>query len=298
MDLTVKIITFHLPCTSTITEQFNTRAFSVRLCPSTCWNWSILQTVHAQKLSSQKLHGPMDKTPNQQYTYILGPGQAVIWTTRRSFYPCVKHTLNQCYVHYSVLLSLLDPLKSQGYSTLRFNSRGVGKSTGWTSFTGFTEANDLEFLVQWAIDKLKNVQSLVLLVSPRGPILDAISLHYSQGYSHGSLIASLHPIIPSIKTSHVLISYPLGPRGWLTLFNSSTYTAKLKELLRTPDSNVLILYGTQDEFTGASKYNLWARELENESKGHFKSVEIADGSHFWRGQHGRQLKEAILEWLS
>jgi hypothetical protein len=68
-------------------------------------------------------------------------------------------------LYYSVLISLLDPLESQGYSTLRFNSRGVGKSAGWASFTGFTEANDLKFLVQWAIDKLANIQSLVLLVS-------------------------------------------------------------------------------------------------------------------------------------
>ncbi|KAF9466548.1 Alpha/Beta hydrolase protein [Collybia nuda] len=179
-----------------------------------------------------------------------------------------------------VLLSLLEPLENLGYYTLRFNSRGVGKSAGRASLTGFTEGKDLEFLVQWAIDKVGDVGSLVLI-----------------GYSHGSLIASLHPVLPTIKTSHVLISYPLGPRGWLTLFNSGTYTAKLREVVETAKSNVLVLYGSEDEFTGASRYKAWARDLEQISQGHLKVVEV-DGSHFWRGQQGRRLTGAFLEWLS
>ncbi|KAJ6484070.1 hypothetical protein C8R45DRAFT_1075354 [Mycena sanguinolenta] len=41
-----------------------------------------------------------------------------------------------------------------------------------------------------------------------------------QGYFYSSLIASLQPIPPSIATSHILMSYPVGVRGWLAMFKS------------------------------------------------------------------------------
>ncbi|KAF8071755.1 Alpha/Beta hydrolase protein [Lyophyllum atratum] len=180
-----------------------------------------------------------------------------------------------------VLLSLADHLTAENYYVLRYNSRGVGRSKGWSSFTGFSEAEDLEELATWALQKISSIESLVLI-----------------GYSHGSLIASLHPVIPTIKTSHILISYPLGPRGWLTLFNTSTYSAKLKELIRNVDSNVLIVYGDQDEFTVVSKYKDWRENLEEESGGgRLRVVEIPGGSHFWRGRSGQQLNEQIRGWL-
>ncbi|KAG6832792.1 hypothetical protein H0H92_009410 [Tricholoma furcatifolium] len=141
-----------------------------------------------------------------------------------------------------VLLSLLDDLQEANYYVLRYNSRGVGRSTGWSSFTGFSEAKDLEALVSWAIQSIANVKSLVFI-----------------GYSHGSLIASLQPVIPSIKTTHILISYPLGPRGWLTMFNTGTYNAKLKELVQDKSSHVLVVFGDDDEFTGSFHASLYLK---------------------------------------
>ena len=64
-----------------------------------------------------------------------------------------------------VLLSLQDSLQAKGYRVLRYNSRGVGRSTGWASFKGFSEAKDLEALVKWAMVKVVNVHSLVIVVS-------------------------------------------------------------------------------------------------------------------------------------
>ncbi|RDB25743.1 hypothetical protein Hypma_006804 [Hypsizygus marmoreus] len=167
-----------------------------------------------------------------------------------------------------VLLSLVGHLEIAGYYVLRYNSRGVGKSTGWASFTGFSECKDLEELVTWAVDTLTNVRSLVII-----------------GYSYGALIASLHAIIPDVATAHILISYPLGPIGWLTLFHTSTYTARLKELIQNANSRVLIIYGDQDEFTAASRYKAWRDTLEQGSHGGcLKVVEVAGASHFWRGR--------------
>ncbi|KAF9565206.1 alpha/beta-hydrolase [Agrocybe pediades] len=178
-----------------------------------------------------------------------------------------------------VLSCLLGPLISQGYHVVRYNSRGVGGSTGWASFTGFKETKDLEALVTWAMDLISNVQRVVII-----------------GYSHGSLIASLHPLIPSVKTSHVLLSYPLGPRGWLTLFHSSTYTTTLKELIQQPDSNVLIILGDCDEFTAHSKYSSWVSEFGDAKN--VKIEEVKDATHFWQGESGRKLIDIVREWTA
>lgn len=85
----------------------------------------------------------------------------------------------------SVLQFIEHHMRQKNYSVLRYNSRSVGRSTGWASFTGFSESKDLEDLVTWALEKMPTVKSLVLI-----------------GYSYGSLIASLHPVLPGIKTSH------------------------------------------------------------------------------------------------
>lgn len=118
-----------------------------------------------------------------------------------------------------------------------------------------------------------------------------------------------------IKTSHILISYPLGPRSYLTLFRSSTYASKLQELIRSQDSNVLIIYGDQDEFTSAKSYEGWAKELvelrkdasreQSQTSGHnleqgqrgLTLLCRSGASHFWRGRHGVWLSEVIGKWL-
>lgn len=63
-----------------------------------------------------------------------------------------------------MLIELIEPLTSKGYHVLRYNSRGVGASTGRASFTGFSEVEDLEAVVQWALDRVPDIQSLVILV--------------------------------------------------------------------------------------------------------------------------------------
>ncbi|TFK40019.1 Alpha/Beta hydrolase protein [Crucibulum laeve] len=181
-----------------------------------------------------------------------------------------------------VLESLIDPLHARSYYVLRFNSRSVGKSTGRASFTGFNEAKDLEAIIQMAMQEIDDVRSVVIV-----------------GYSHGSLIASLHPILPPpVKTSHVLLSYPLSPRGWLILFRTSYYAKKLEELVCNASSNVLVLFGDHDEFTSVSKYKAWAHELQGYS-GADKSltvVEVPGGSHFWR-RAGQELGGELEQWL-
>ena len=63
-----------------------------------------------------------------------------------------------------------------GYHVLLFNSRGVGKSSGWASFTGLAEGKDLEELVQWGLGAVTNVMSVVLMVRAEVCLVDEISL--------------------------------------------------------------------------------------------------------------------------
>lgn len=64
-----------------------------------------------------------------------------------------------------VLHAVKDVFLHAGYVVLRYNSRGVGKSSGWPSLTGLQEAKDLQELVQWALTEVPNVTSIVAMVS-------------------------------------------------------------------------------------------------------------------------------------
>jgi len=120
-----------------------------------------------------------------------------------------------------------------------------------------------------------------------------------QGYSHGSLVTSLHPVLPSeIRTFHILLSYPLGPRALLTGFHSKTYTQKLKDLIQDSRSNVLIVYGDCDEFTGDTRYGSWVEELRKDSSsGSLRIARIEGATHFWGGHSAQNLGEIVVDWI-
>ncbi|KAI0077061.1 alpha/beta-hydrolase, partial [Panus rudis PR-1116 ss-1] len=185
-----------------------------------------------------------------------------------------------------VLEAVSRPLRERGYYVLRYNSRGVGKSSGWPSLTGTQEGKDLQEVVQWALGRIPDVQQVVIL-----------------GYSHGALIASLFPLLPEpIRVSHILLSYPLGPRSWLTAFCGRTYTTALNSLLHDPRSNVLVIYGDCDEFTSEGRYDAWASDLRKEISGgrhgtlHIEKIVTAN--HFWVDYEARNsLLTTVRNWV-
>ncbi|KAI0789879.1 alpha/beta-hydrolase [Abortiporus biennis] len=184
-----------------------------------------------------------------------------------------------------VLCSIQDPFLQQGYHVLRYNSRGVGQSSGWPSLTGSQEAQDLQKLVQWALHEIPSISTVVIL-----------------GYSHGSLIASLFPILPDpVKVYHILLSYPLGPRSWLTAFRGNMYATTLNNLLSNKRADVLVVFGDHDEFTGEESYDTWAedlkRQVQGEGKGHLQIVKVEGATHFWTdhlGARSRMLRSILL----
>ena len=106
-------------------------------------------------------------------------------------------------------------------------------------------------------------------------------------------------LLAPVRTSHVLLSYPLGPRGWLTLFRASHYQAQLEQLLQDPGSNVLVIYGDKDEFTSKLSYEGWVEKLKKVARGstRLRVAEIENASHFWLGRSGHVLKQVMRQWL-
>ncbi|KAH9168804.1 alpha/beta-hydrolase [Lactarius sanguifluus] len=216
-----------------------------------------------------------------------------------------------------VLQALVHPLTHYlKFHVLRYNARGVGRSSGWKSFTGLQEGEDLRELVQYALKTLGDVRQVAFI-----------------GYSNGALTASLHPVLPAhIRTAHILISYPLGPRGLLTAFRTGTYQCALEDLIRQPAARVLMCYGDADDFTSADAYEEWtealgklavgtdegggggeevpqqgasAGEVDQDESGTgeqggsgLEVVRIPQATHFWGGHAGSGLIEAVTQFLT
>jgi hypothetical protein len=56
-------------------------------------------------------------------------------------------------------------LQDKNYYVIRYNSRGVGKSSGWPSLTGKAEGEDLKALVQEFLAEKPEIDSLTVIVS-------------------------------------------------------------------------------------------------------------------------------------
>jgi len=138
------------------------------------------------------------------------------------------------------------------YHVILFNMRGVGSSAGRSSFTGIPESQDMQKVVSWATEEIANLDTVVLL-----------------GYSYGSLITSLCPsptrLFPDkiVRSSHILLSHPLGPIHFLTFFHASKYADALEKLLHDPMANVLVLHGGRDQFTGSKRYENWVAQCRH-----------------------------------
>lgn len=107
-----------------------------------------------------------------------------------------------------------------------------------------------------------------------------------------------------MKTSHILLSYPLDKRGLLTLFHSRSYAETLKALVQNPRSNVLILYGDRDEFTGIGNYETWVEKLQRDAGqgtggvgGRLQVGFVEGATHFWEPRKARIMQDIVEQWL-
>ena len=109
-------------------------------------------------------------------------------------------------------------------------------------------------------------------------------------------------MLPShIKTSYVLLSYPLGPRGLLTMFHTKMYSSVLTSLLRDVRARLLVVHGDRDEFTSHSQYDTWTESLETTEgvRAQLRIVTVTGAGHFWHTEtSSAALKETLENWLS
>lgn len=79
----------------------------------------------------------------------------------------------------SVLQCLVDPLHAAGFHIILYNSRGVGRSSGWPTLNAKGETEDLEAMVDWGMNRNSlQVETLLLIVSGQyNPDFDVIILH-------------------------------------------------------------------------------------------------------------------------
>ncbi|KAK4705603.1 uncharacterized protein P7C70_g597, partial [Phenoliferia sp. Uapishka_3] len=194
--------------------------------------------------------------------------------------------------HDPVVQALANRLIEDGWAVCTYDARGVGASTGSPTFTGTAEVEDYQAIVQRVL--------LPLLPDPLPP--DSKPQLLLSGYSYGSLAASscLPPASYStIRTRHLLISYPLSYLWALTLWRSSTFASTLRNIVASDNADVMAIMGHEDQFTGIETFRKWKEALEKDGgvAGRFRGVEVEGADHFWRGESlGKFLKE-VEGWL-
>jgi hypothetical protein len=94
-----------------------------------------------------------------------GHGSGVVKTTRELLTLSFDEEIDRL-ANCSVLVTLSASLTTNlGMNVFVPNSRAVGNSTGRSSFSGQSEAKDLEELVLWCVNKVGNVNHVLLVVS-------------------------------------------------------------------------------------------------------------------------------------
>ena len=158
--------------------------------------------------------------------------------------------------HNPVITSLSNSFNTKGYSTLRFDMRGSGLSSGRTSWNGQPECNDL---IEICKDPHLGLYQEIILV----------------GYSYGSVIACF--AASSIKNLKMVVSiaYPTFVLWAVTAFNQKMYLDGLEGL--DPDLPKLFVIGDKDNFTSLQQ---WESMLDKAAVPQIDRI-VLDSDHFF-----------------
>ena len=172
------------------------------------------------------------------------------------------HPLGGGTMHNKVVFRAAAALNDVGLTTLRFNFRGVGQSSGEHD-EGRGELED----VRAGLDYLEeNYAQLPLTLC---------------GFSFGARVGLEVGVADERVGSLISIGTPLGK-----------YDFSFLETCRKP---ILFVHGAQDEFGVATEIEQMARRLERVTDVEVKIIFGAD--HFFAG-HLDELKQAITEWMT
>ncbi|KAL8036862.1 hypothetical protein ABFX02_11G004000 [Erythranthe guttata] len=162
-------------------------------------------------------------------------------------------------------------LADRGLTAVTFDMRGVGKSTGRASITGFSEVDDVVSVCKWASQNLSAPRVLLVGSSAGAPIA-------------GSAVDQIEEVV-----GYVSLGYPFG------LTASILFGRHHKNILQSPKPKLFVM-GTKDGFTSV-------KQLENKLKnaaGRTQTHLIDGVSHFQMEgpTYDVQMVNLILEFIS
>jgi alpha/beta superfamily hydrolase len=171
---------------------------------------------------------------------------------------CHPHSLYGGTMNNKVVTTLARTFKELGFAVVRFNFRGVGKSSG-TYTNGDGEADDLRAIIAWK-HKTWGEQPLALA-----------------GFSFGSYVAA--KVAAKIKITNLVLIAPPA--------NHFAFT----KLTRFP-CPCIILQGELDEIVPATVVSEWVKTV----KSPIKLINLPKATHFFHGHLG-ELKQQLLDQL-
>lgn len=182
-------------------------------------------------------------------------------------------------MHNNVVKALFEALVQTGTfrMVVRFNFRGIGKSTGSPSWTGVSERRDIGVIAEFLSCHGSSDEEEC---AKRRPFVIV-------GYSFGSAVGSgmAEELRSKGCVGFVAISYPVG---WSSavLFRSH-YRAAAESTLPK-----LFLSGTADNFTWVSTLRSWFAKAQQP-----KELLVLEGmDHFWFGQE-HWLIVRVIPWI-
>uniref|UniRef100_A0A7C9DBM9 Xaa-Pro dipeptidyl-peptidase-like domain-containing protein n=1 Tax=Opuntia streptacantha TaxID=393608 RepID=A0A7C9DBM9_OPUST len=151
----------------------------------------------------------------------------------------------------ALLRGMATGLANAGYLAVTFDTRGVGRSTGSKSLTGFAEVKDVISVCKWVCENLSVNRILLVGSSAGAPIA-------------GSAVDQVEQVV-----GYVSIGYPFG------MMASILFGRHHKAILQSPKPKLFIM-GTRDGFTSV-------KQLQNKlslASGHVETHLIEGASHF------------------
>lgn len=174
---------------------------------------------------------------------------------------CHPHSLYGGNMYNHVIEAALEVAHEAGFSTLRFNFRGVGNSGG-TYGEGIGERNDVEAAIQFLQTKMSD------------PTLPLAFLGYSFGAWVGFPVA--------IRDERIKGLIAIAPPLQMFDFNSLKGCKKKK----------LIIVGSKDLWCPKSLLDSWYQDLEEP-----KSLSLIEGADHFFFSHVRLIKEPLRNFF-
>ncbi|XP_051118557.1 uncharacterized protein LOC127242884 [Andrographis paniculata] len=161
-------------------------------------------------------------------------------------------------------------LASSGFTAVTFDMRGVGRSTGRASLTGFSEVEDVVAVCGWVVRNIGVDRVLLVGSSAGAPIA-------------GSAVDKIEHIV-----GYVSLGYPFG------LMASVLFGRHHKAILNSPKPKLFVM-GTKDGFTSV-------KQLKNKlksAKGRVDTHLLEGVSHFEMegSAYDREMVNLILEFV-